>query len=159
MENIFSYQVIINEKGNKPGQVSAQQNIIPKRKRQNKYGNVRTTIDGVSFASKAEAQAYNVLAALLKSKLIAGFCMQPKFILTEGNNDLKAITYKADFIIFHNGQIKPAGTYDLVDIKGLEHREWKRTYKMFQLKYPDLLLQVIKRLQYKTPKFYDLNGR
>jgi hypothetical protein len=131
----------------------------PKIKKPNKYGNIRTKLDGMSFASGMEGKGYTVLATLLKAGMIAGFCMQPVFILLEGNDDERAITYKADYIVFHNGQIKPAGTYEVYDIKGHEHAAWKRTLKMFNIKYPEIDLQVVKKIQYKTPKWYQWKGK
>jgi hypothetical protein len=61
------------------------------------------------------------------------------FILVEGNDADRAITYKADFIVFNND-----GTYSIVDVKGYETEQWKRTFKQFRLKYPKLELEVVK---------------
>ena len=70
---------------------------------------------------------------------IKGFCLQPKFVLVEGNDTDRAITYAADFIVFKNDD-----TYEIVDVKGFESQQWKRTFKQFRLKYPELDLKVVK---------------
>lgn len=97
-----------------------------------------THMDGIVFRSKLEAAFYIDLKQLLAAGEISGFCLQPKFVLVEGKEGLQAITYSADFVIFHNGRIKPAGTYEIVDTKGYETEQWKRTYKQFKLKFPQL---------------------
>lgn len=104
-----------------------------------KYRNNRVNVDGILFDSQKEADRYSELKLLLKSGIIRGFCRQPEFILVEGNEVDKAIKYKADFIVFY-----PDGSAEIEDTKGYETQEWKRTYKMFRLKYPDLELKVIK---------------
>lgn len=104
-----------------------------------KYHNKYTWIDGVCFHSSQEAKYYMNLKLLLKVGGIKGFCRQPEFVLVEGNEEDRAITYSADFIIFHND-----GTYEIVDVKGFESEQWERTFKQFRLKYPNLKLNVVK---------------
>ena len=53
----------------------------------------------------------------------------------------RAITYKADFIVFNKD-----GTYKIVDVKGFESQQWKRTAKQFRLKFPELELCIEKWL-------------
>lgn len=118
----------------KQGKTTARQ--TPKKA---KYNNKKTWINGICFDSQKEADYYSDLVLSLITKQIAGFCRQPEFILVEGNTAERAITYKADFIVFHLD-----GTYEIVDIKGYETDQWKRTYKQFRLKYPGLELKIIK---------------
>lgn len=118
------------------GQVTAKSK--PKR---SKYNNKKTWIDGLCFDSKKEGDYYNQLRLLLKAKAIKGFCLQPQFILVEGNEVDRAITYKADFIVFHID-----GTTEIVDVKGFESETWKRTFKQFRLKYPELKLKIVKEV-------------
>lgn len=108
----------------------------PKR---SKYNNKRVWVDGVCFDSKKEADYYCDLKLLHQAGEIRGFCRQPEFILTEGNEKDRAITYKADFTVFKND-----GTFEVVDVKGYESEQWLRTYKMFRLRYPELELKVVK---------------
>lgn len=62
-----------------------------------------------------------------------------EFVLVEGNPKDRAITYKADFIVFNKD-----GTYKIVDVKGFESQQWKRTAKQFRLKFPELELCIEK---------------
>ncbi len=104
-----------------------------------KYRSKKTWVDGICFDSKKEAAYYTSLQLLMKIGEIKGFCRQPEFVLTEGNEKDRAITYKADFIVFHND-----GRTEIIDVKGYESEQWKRTAKQFRLKYPDLELKIIK---------------
>lgn len=90
----------------------------------NKYGAKRTNIDGHVFPSKKEANYYMELDLRLKAGDIAGFCIQPIFILSPG------IKYIADFIIFNND-----GTTEVVDTKGFRTQEYKLKKKLFENKY------------------------
>ena len=105
----------------------------------NKYSSLIIRRDGIKFRSLKEANYYSDLKLLLMAGEIKGFCIQPKFILVEGNEEERAITYSADFIVFKNDD-----TFEIVDTKGYDSPQWKRTFKQFRLKYPKLDLKVIK---------------
>lgn len=115
----------------------AKPTAIPKKK--SKYKNKITHIDGLTFRSTKEGQYYSKVKLLKENGTIAGYVLQPQFVLCEGNDIEKAITYKADFIIFNLD-----GTFEIVDVKGMETAQWKRTFKQFRLKYPNLKLTEIK---------------
>lgn len=110
-----------------------------KPKKRSKYNNKKTWVDGICFDSKKEADYYSMLKVLKEAGEIKGFCRQPEFILVEGNVENRAITYKADFIVFHND-----GRIEIIDVKGYESDQWKRTYKQFKLKYPNMELKIVK---------------
>jgi hypothetical protein len=112
----------------------------PKVKRQ-KYRNKGIWHDGVYFRSQLEMKRYCQLKLLFYAGEIAGFILQPEFILQEGNDENKGITYKADFLILNKD-----GTYSVEDTKGYESAQWKRTYKQFRLRYPDIDLKVLKEV-------------
>ena len=112
---------------------------VRQEKKKSKYNAQHIWKDGLCFDSEKEADYYDSLKVLTKAKAIKGFCRQPEFVLQEGNEEIRAITYRADFIIFHND-----GTYEIVDTKGYEPEQWKRTEKMFRLKYPELKLRIVK---------------
>ena len=112
----------------------------PKVKRQ-KYRNKGVWHDGVYFRSQLEMKRYCQLKLLFYAGEIAGFILQPEFILQEGNDENKGITYKADFLILNKD-----GTYSVEDTKGYESAQWKRTYKQFRLRYPDIDLKVLKEV-------------
>ena len=110
--------------------------------KQPKYRNRRVKVDGILFDSQLEADYYSDLKLQLKTGMIRGFCRQPQFILQEGFSDVRPITYRPDFIVFHND-----GSYEIVDTKGFETQEFKRTKKMFAAKFPRLELKVEKNAE------------
>ncbi len=102
-----------------------------------KYNNNRVRVDGILFDSKLEADKYLDLKLQLKAGTIKGFCRQPEFVLQEGFAATRPITYRPDFIVFHSD-----GTYEIIDTKGFETQEFKRTRKLFQAKFPRLELKI-----------------
>ena len=61
----------------------------------NKYHAKPYTVDGVTFASKAEGHHYLTLKALQRAGVIAGLELQPRYPLVV--NGYKVCTYVADF--------------------------------------------------------------
>ena len=114
--------------------------IVPKSKKQ-KYHNTGLWRDGFYFRSQLELKRYCQLKLLCSSGEIAGFILQPEFILQEGNDEDRGITYKADFLILNRN-----GTYEVEDTKGYESQQWKRTLKQFKLRYPDIDLKILKEV-------------
>jgi hypothetical protein len=112
----------------------------PKVKRQ-KYRNKGVWHDGVYFRSQLEMKRYCQLKLLFYAGEIAGFILQPEFIIQEGKEEKRAITYTADFLVLNND-----GTYSVEDTKGYESQQWRRTYKQFKLRYPDIDLKVLKEV-------------
>ena len=110
-----------------------------KKPKRAKYNNKHIWVDGICFDSQKEAEYYSSLKLLQRAGAIKGYCRQPQFVLTEGNDTERAITYSADFIVF-----KLDGSVEIIDTKGYEPEQWKRTYKMFRLRYPELKLKVVK---------------
>ena len=125
------YQDFLRKQGQTP--------IEKKSKKKTKYNNKRIRVDGILFDSQKEADYYTDLKILLRAKEIKGFCRQPEFILQKGNTAERAITYKADFIVFNLDD-----TAEIIDVKGFESQAWKRTFKMFRLKYPEMELKIVK---------------
>ena len=110
----------------------------PLEKKQ-KYNSKGTWTDGLYFRSQIELKYYQELKLLKINNQIAGFILQPEFILQETSDGSRAITYKADFMILNNNQ-----TFEIIDTKGYEPAEWKRTLKLFKAKYPNVKLKVEK---------------
>lgn len=50
----------------------------------NKYGNIKTVIDGIKFDSKRESERYLELKLLEKAGEISDLKLQPRFILQHG---------------------------------------------------------------------------
>lgn len=111
--------------------------------RKNKYNNQKTIVDGIEFDSKKEAEYYCQLKLLKQAGEIRDIGLQQKYTLQPGfkKNGVKyqPITYIADFVITNND-----GTTEVVDIKGVETQVFKIKRKLFEYKYPDLNLKVVK---------------
>lgn len=115
----------------------------PKNIKKNKYRNIKTTVDGITFDSIREAEYYENLKLLKAAGEIKDFGLQPKYELipkfTKNGVTHRSIAYIADFIITNND-----GTTDIVDIKGVETQVFKIKRKLFEYMYQDLNLKVIK---------------
>jgi len=64
--------------------------------KRNKYGAVKTEVDGIKFDSKAEAKRYKELKMLSSTGVIADLNLQPRYDLVI--NGVKCGFYKADFV-------------------------------------------------------------
>lgn len=102
-----------------------------------KYRAKKTEIDGVIFASKAEAKRYQQLKFLLGAKAIYDLKLQPRFTLEVNNT--KICTYVPDF------QYKDQkGMIWVEDVKGYPTRDYKIKAKLFQALYPNLQFREVK---------------
>lgn len=109
----------------------------PGEKRKSKYNARKVKIDGIAFPSKAEADYYIKLKMLVKCGRLSGFCRQPRFIITEGQNGEKCTEYVADYIEFY-----PDGTYRIVDVKGVKTNVFKLKMKCLSEKYPNIKIEL-----------------
>lgn len=81
------------------------------RRSRNKYGAVRTKVDGISFASQLEARAYIYLKLLLENNIITKLEQQVKYpIVIKGK---KIFSYLLDF-----RATLPNGEYFYIEVKG-----------------------------------------
>lgn len=107
-----------------------------------KYRAKPTTIDNIKFASRLEANYYLELKMLKKVGVVKDIKLQPRFLLQEGfkknNKYYRPIHYVADF------EVKYANHTEIVELKGYETAVWKIKQKMFEYKYKDLKLKVVK---------------
>lgn len=107
----------------------------------NKYGARKTVVDGITFDSKAEAKYYEHLKWLKQAKQIKDFSLQPRFELQETfkkhDKTFRKIEYIADFEITHLD-----GTKEVIDIKGMETKEFSIKRKLYERKF-DTPLKVI----------------
>lgn len=101
----------------------------------NKYGNIKTTIDGITFDSKAEARRYQELKLLEKAGEINTLKLQPIFPLVVNNQSVG--TYIADFSYTNRD-----GSLVVEDVKGV------RT-AVFNLKAR--LMKAIHNIEVKIP--------
>ena len=114
------------------------------------YGHKRkpkVEIDGIKFMSPGEAERYiELMIRIEKGENIEVF-LQPKFELQpkfRKNGVLyRPIAYIADFKIVHGD-----GRIEIEDVKGwggYTTPDFKLKHKMFEWKYPDLSLVLLKR--------------
>jgi len=104
---------------------------------ESKMRNVRTVVDGITFDSRAEANRYVELKALMRSGEVRLFVRQPRFLLTPGfekNGEWFGKTeYVADFLVIYAD-----GRTVIEDVKGRRTRMYIDKRKQFELKYPHL---------------------
>lgn len=88
-----------------------------------KYNANRTKVDGISFASKAEARRYSELMLLAKAGQISALVLQPKYPLHV--KDWKIGHYIADF-----SYIGADGKQVVEDVKGFKTDiyRWKKKH-------------------------------
>lgn len=74
---------------------AARFRTLPKQKKANKYGAIRTTLDGITFASKAESAYYAKLKQREAAGEVANVELQKRYALTIGG--FLICTYVSDF--------------------------------------------------------------
>lgn len=116
---------------------------VEKAKKKSKYNNIKTVVDNIEFDSRKEADYYCQLKLLKGAGEIRDFGLQPRYELQptfkKNGTTHRSITYVADFVVVNND-----GTTDIIDIKGVETQVFKIKQKLFEYKYPDKSLKVIK---------------
>ena len=94
--------------------------------RRTKYRNVPTRIDGIRFASKAEARRYQHLKLVQAAGRIHNLRLQPRYpIMVKG---ALVCTYVADFSY---SEI-PSGRYVVEDVKGVRTAIYRLKAKLMQ---------------------------
>tara|TARA_R100001443_G_scaffold16126_1_gene25941 strand:+ start:3458 stop:3799 length:342 start_codon:yes stop_codon:yes gene_type:complete len=93
------------------------------RRKQNKYGAVKQTVNGYSYHSKKEA-AYRIE---LDKRLLAGEIKEiiNQYPLRLYVNGKKICNYYIDFCC-----ILPDGSKELIEVKGMETQVWRLKWKL-----------------------------
>jgi hypothetical protein len=110
---------------------------------QHKYGAKKTTIDGITFDSKAEAQHYSRLKLLQRAGEIKEIQIQPRYNLLEAykhpetGKKVQGIDYVADFLVTYSD-----GRTEVVDVKGVKTEAYKIKKKLFESKYGKAIREV-----------------
>ncbi len=108
----------------------------------NKYRNKKVILDDYVFDSIQESKRYKELKILLKAEKIQELELQPHFLLQESfkknGKTYRKIEYIADFKYIENGKTI------VEDVKGMQTDVFKIKHKLFEKKYPDLELRIIK---------------
>ncbi len=114
--------------------------------RNSKYGAIKTTIDGIVFASKAEARRYAELRLLEKAGEIKGLELQPKFPIyvarpgSLSRTEKPVCTYIADFR-YRQG---PTGILTVEDVKGVKTAIYRLKKKLVEAQYPNVTITEIR---------------
>lgn len=100
-----------------------------KKKKEPKFKAIKTTVDGITFDSKAEAIYYS------QHKKDKNMTMQEKFVLLDkfklNGKAYREISYFADFVFRNdNNEI-----VKVVDVKGMVLPEFRLKAKMFAARY------------------------
>ncbi len=108
----------------------------------NKYKNTKIVVDNIKFDSNLEATRYKELKLLLRAGEISNLELQPRFLLQDSfkknGKTYRKIEYIADFQYIENGKTI------VEDVKGIQTDVFKLKHKIFEKKYPDLTLKIIK---------------
>lgn len=118
-----------------------------------KYNSEKTTVQGIEFDSKSEAQRYCELKLLEKANIIKDLQLQVPFELQptfrKRGVTYRAINYIADFVYVEDGVTV------VEDRKGFKTSEYLMKKKMFEYKYPALTLRETKtEYKRKTTKVH-----
>lgn len=119
------------------------------RRSGNKFGAVRTFLDGRWFASMAEADQYHTLKMRAAAGQIKDLVLQPVFaFILSGKLIFK---YVADFQYL---ELQPDGSHILVteDVKGKETDVFKLKEKMLKAFYPDIYVNFRKIKPARKPR-------
>ncbi len=105
--------------------------------------NKKTTIDGITFDSKAEAKRYQELKLMEQAGLIKDLVLQPKFELLKSFKRKgrlhRKIEYVADFTYFDNQR----QTEIIEDVKGISTDVFNLKKKLFLYKLDESVVFLI----------------
>ena len=108
----------------------------------NKYRNKKVIVEDYVFDSIQESIRYKELKLLLRAGQISNLELQPHFVLQDSfkknGKTYRKIEYIADFKYIENGKTI------VEDVKGMQTDVFKLKHKLFEKKYPDLELRIIK---------------
>lgn len=97
--------------------------MVPKRR--NKFGAVKTVLDGIAFDSKREAAYYAELKLREKAGEVSAIELQKPFPLLAGSGRLIG-SYRADFVFWDCREARSR----IIDVKGMDTAlsRWKRKH-------------------------------
>ena len=118
--------------------------MIKKRSKHNvdqsEKGKLKRTYNNILFASELECNYYKYLLELQEQGKVVSIELQPKYLLQEAfikhGKKYNKIEYVSDFLVtYSNGDIKT------IDAKGQMTPDFKLKLKMWNMKYPDKILE------------------
>ena len=112
------------------------------RPRRSKFGAIRTTVDGITFASKAEARRYSELKMLEKAGQVRNIRTQVPYKLNVSNFSIVTIgKYVADFVY----EVPTVGAWGgpiVEDVKGFRTPLYRWKKKHFEAQYGIQILET-----------------
>lgn len=112
--------------------------LLPPEK-PSKYGAKKTTVDGITFASGAEAKRWAELRLMERGDLITELVRQPQFVFTI--NDKPVFTYIADFK-YLNWSKDGFATQVIEDVKGFSTPVYKLKKKLIEARHGIKITEV-----------------
>lgn len=100
-----------------------------------KFGARKVSLDGIEFASQAEANRYSQLKLMERARQIKALAVHPKFPLKV--NGVLIGVYTADFVYFE------AGKQVVEDVKGIVTSEASLRMRVFMACFPDIELRIV----------------
>jgi hypothetical protein len=107
--------------------------------RKHKYNATKTVVDGITFASKAEAKRYAELKLLEKAGEITHLHLQPKYILRPAGSVGYIGTYIGDFSYVTTGS-RPREIVE--DVKGFKTPLYKWKKKHVEAQYGIKIVEI-----------------
>ena len=104
----------------------------------NKYRAIPTVVDGIRFASKAEAKHYGVLKIRERAGEITDLELQPEYPIIV--NGVRVAIYRADFRFM--GRTKHGYIQMIVDVKGMRTPVYKLKKKLVEALYGITITEV-----------------
>ena len=107
-----------------------------------KYRNKKVQVDMYVFDSIRESQRYKELKLLERAGEISKLELQPRFLLQDSfkknGKTYRKIEYIADFMYCQGDKTV------VEDVKGMQTDVFKLKHKLFEKRYPELELRIIK---------------
>lgn len=113
----------------------------------NKFGAEKTVINGITFASRIEAERYEQLRLLERAGEIDQLILQPEFQILRGwihpetGEKIKSRFYVGDFQYID----KQAEKIIVEDVKGMETAEFRLKWSLVKSQYPHIEFRKVTR--------------
>lgn len=110
----------------------------------NKYRAIKTTLDGITFDSKKEANRYAILKLREKTGSISHLELQPQFKVEI--NGRKICTYRADFQYIDKnvkGVDGQFGAMVVEDVKGVKTPVYRLKKKLVEAYFPGTIITEV----------------
>ena len=107
--------------------------VVDAPKKRSKYNAIPTIVDGIRFASKAEARYYEGIKFDRFGGLVENFLRQVPFYLDGGDK------YVCDFMVIYTD-----GRIEFVDVKGFETAMFRNKKKRVERQYAPIKIKVVK---------------